>query len=260
MSFAGTHKLKQSATRASSRPTTPAPSPGFAPPSVVARRPLAPTTAVQVRKTNSPATNRGGGNAPPSLGHTPCFRDMQRACAYFQGASEASEGSCAALREELRQTSHTVEALQTELTGLRQKQGVLREEAAAWRAEREALLAQRDRHAAQLNAEEQRSAALQRQLAEQHSLMLAQQGRMRAERASAEQAAVGVRELREEVRVLEHQLERAAAERALGQRHANLLEGLLGATAGAAAAPAAADAPAAALDWRELARRFEAPQ
>ena len=256
MSFAGTQKLKQSATRASSRPTTPAPSPGFAPPSVVARRPLAPTTAVQVHKTNPPATNR----APPALGHTPCFRDMQRACAYFQGASEASEGSCAALREELRQTSHTVEALQTELTGLRQKQGVLREEAAAWRAEREALLAQRDRHAAQLNAEEQRSAALQRQLAEQHSLMLAQQGRMRAERAAAEQAAVGVRELREEVRALEHQLERAAAERALGQRHANLLEGLLGATAGAAAAPAAADAPAAALDWRELARRFEAPQ
>ena len=160
---------------------------------------------------------------------------MQRACAYFQGASEASEGSCAALREELRQNSRTVEALQTELTGLRQKQGVLREEAAAWRAEREALLAQRDRHAAQLAAEEQRSAALQRQLAEQHSLMLAQQGRMRAERAAAEQAAVGVRELREEVRALEHQLERAAAERALGQRHANLLEGLLGATAGAAA-------------------------
>ena len=145
MSFAGTQKLKQTsltreamqadraaarsaATRTSSRPTTPAPSPGFAPPSVVARRPLAPTTAVQVRKTNSPATNRGGGNAPPSLGHTPCFRDMQRACAYFQGASEASEGSCAALREELRESSRAVEALQTELTGLRQKQGVLRED------------------------------------------------------------------------------------------------------------------------------------
>lgn len=136
---------------------------------------------------------------------------------------------------------------------MRREAATQREAAAAWRIERQSLLKLHASWADQAGAAAREHASAESQLMEQHELLLSQQRQLHDERAARVAEQVSMRGLQAEVRSLEAQLDRAAAEHASQRQQLAVLQQTLamhGVPGGRAPprpepAPPAADADAA---------------
>ena len=205
-------------------------------PSSAAAAAAAPTRAASsgtaTAATAAPTRATGYPSPTPTLlalGSSPSFRDLQRQCAYLQGLVDASQRSASALQTQLEERTRQYERASAELDAMRRDAAMQREATAAWRAERESLLALKAAEIQQTARVRKDAEATESKLLEQHSLLLEQQRQLRDERAARVTEMVASQGLQQEVRQLEHQLERAAAEHALQRRHALMMKEALAA-------------------------------
>ena len=203
------------------------------------RRPSSAATAAAATAATAVAAaappRRATGYPPPTptllaLGSSPSFRDLQRQCAYLQGLVDANQRSASTLQTQLEERTHQYERCSAELDSMRRDAAMQREAAAAWRAERESLLALKAAAIQQTARVRKDTEATESKLREQHSLLLEQQRQLREERAARMTEMVASQGLQQEVRQLQLQLERAAAEHALQRRQALMLGEALAAT------------------------------
>ena len=189
-------------------------------------------TATATAAATAPTRAASYPSPPPTLlalGSSPSFRDLQRHCAYLQGLVDASQRSASALQTQLEERTRQFERCSAELDAMRRDAAMQREATAAWRAERESLLALKAAEIQQTARVRKDAEATESKLLEQHALLLEQQRLLREERAARMNEMVASQGLQQEVRQLEHQLERAAAEHALQRRHALMLQEALAA-------------------------------
>lgn len=122
------------------------------------------------------------------------------------------ESQLVARTNELERRDHSERRLREELRACKLQQVVVLQQGRAWEEERSSMLLRERAYVTELAELRGRIGALQRQLSDQHAMLIEQQKALRKERAAARAADVGLQQLREELPSLEQQLERAQAD------------------------------------------------